>query len=189
MGCRNKDSEAYKRHYALMDVLLIIFWLLVTGILFDVLNGNDISFFALFSGVIAASAVTLTAHEFVIKGEEKQKESLTEYFSAMKNVFTLIIDVIMKLVVANAVLVYQSLTMDIEPRIVRVKVSLTSESEITLISLLITLIPGTIVLDVEDEEDGFYLLVHYSYLKSEDLVRNMTESIEKWDDKIRGLFK
>jgi len=189
MGCRNRDSEAYKRHYALMDVLLIFFWLLITGILFDILNGQEISLFALLSGVIAASAVTLTAHEFVIRGEKKEKESLADYLSSLKNVIALIIDVILKLVVANAVLVYQSLSLDIEPRVVRVKVSLTSESEVTLISLLITLIPGTIVLDVEEKDDGFYLLIHYSYLKSEDLVENMTENIEKWDGKIRGLFK
>ncbi|MGM0509636.1 MAG: Na+/H+ antiporter subunit E [Thermoplasmatota archaeon] len=189
MGCRNKDSEAYKRHYALMDLLLIFFWLLITGILFEIVNAQEISLFALFTGVIAASAVTLTAHEFVIKGEKKEKESLADYMSSLKNVIALIIDVILKLVVANAVLVYQSLSLDIQPRLVRVKVSLTSESEVTLISLLITLIPGTIVLDVEEKEDGFYLLVHYSYLKSEDLVENMTENIEKWDGKIRGLFK
>jgi len=189
MGLKHSNEEAYKRHYALLDILLLIFWFLLTGTFISVIFGESFSSFNLVLGVLSASIVTYTAHKFVIRGEEREKESIVEYLSSLKNAALLFVDVILKLIVANGILMYQSLTMDVEPKIVRVKVNLTSESEVTFISLLITLIPGTLVLDVEELEDDYYLYVHYSYLKAENLSENIKENISKWDEMIRGIFK
>lgn len=183
------EDRSVKRHYAMLDISLIVFWFLLSGSFYYMLNLKEISVYTLVAGVAAASAVTLTAHEFVIRGEEREKSTLSEYIVSFYNVVTLIVDIILKLIIANGILVYQSLTMDIEPRIVRVKVDLTSESEVTLISLLITLTPGTLVTDVEEIDGVYYLYVHYSYLKSEDLGESMETTIIRWDRKIRGLFK
>ena len=183
------SEDALNRHYALLDILLLLFWFALTGEVIVILTGRDISLFNLIGGLLAASVVTLTAHEFVIRGEEREKNTLLDYLNSLKNLLTLFIDVTFKLIVANGVLVYQSLTLDIEPRIVRVKVNLTSESEVTLISLLITLVPGTLVIDAERFEDDYYLYVHYSYLKAENLIESMKETINKWDGRIKGVFK
>ncbi len=181
-------NQTPKRHYVLLDVLLLIFWFLMTGFFFSTHNAHMISYYTLFMGVIATSVVTYTAHEFVIQGEDREKTSLWEYIVALKNAVILILDVIISLIVANAVLIYQTVTMAIEPKVVKVKVELESESEVTLISMMITMIPGTVVLDVE-EENGYVLYVHYSYLLSEDLEDSMEKTIKRWDKKIRGLFK
>ncbi|MFO7991911.1 MAG: Na+/H+ antiporter subunit E [Thermoplasmata archaeon] len=183
------EDRSVKRHYAMLDISLILFWFLLSGTFYYMLSLKEISIYTLAAGVAAASAVTLTAHEFVIQGEEREKSSLSEYLVSLNNVITLVVDVIFKLIVANGVLIYQSLTMDIEPRIVKVKVDLTSESEITLISLLISLVPGTFVMDVEKIDGEYYLYVHFSYLKSDDLGESMESTIKRWDKKIRGLFK
>ncbi|MFW6064353.1 MAG: Na+/H+ antiporter subunit E [Candidatus Natronoplasma sp.] len=182
------EEDALNRHYALLDVLLIVFWLLLTGELIKIFQGGEISIYALSSGLIGASIVTFTVHRFVIRGEERKKTHLAEYLNSLKNVLALFVDVTFKLIIANGILIYQSLTMNIEPRVVRTKVSLTSESEVTLISLLITLTPGTLVIDVEEEGDSYYLYVHYSYLKAENLSESIKESITSWDRMIKGVF-
>lgn len=189
MGFEHSNEEAYKRHYALLDILLLVFWFMLTGSFVAILLGDSLSSFHLIVGVLSASIVTYTAHRFVIQGEEREKESIIEYLNSLKNAVFLFIDVILKLVIANGILMYQSLTMDVEPKIVRVKVNLTSESEVTFISLLITLVPGTLVLDVEEIEDDYFLYVHYSYLKAENLSDNIKNNISKWDGMIRGIFK
>ncbi|MBS3781247.1 MAG: Na+/H+ antiporter subunit E [Candidatus Thermoplasmatota archaeon] len=182
------EEDALNRHYALLDLLLLLFWLLLTGELINILQGGDISIYTLSSGLVGASIVTFTVHRFVIRGEERKKTRLAEYLNSLKNVLALFIDVTFKLIIANGILIYQSLTMDIEPRIVRTKVSLTSESEVTLISLLITLTPGTLVIDVEEEDDSYFLYVHYSFLKAENLSESIKESITNWDRLIKGVF-
>ncbi|MFO7792540.1 MAG: Na+/H+ antiporter subunit E [Candidatus Saliniplasma sp.] len=183
------SSEDTKRHYALLDVLLLLFWLLLTGQLIVILKGQEISIYVLLAGLGAASAVTLTAHEFVIRGKRREKESLFEYIQSLKNLIFLFLDVIIKLIVANGILMYQSLSLDIEPRVVKTKVNLKSDSEVTLISLLITLTPGTLVIDVEEEKDEYYLYVHFSYLKAEYLSEDIKDTITAWDERIRGVFK
>ena len=191
--CKMKNDgiskeDALNRHYALLDILLILFWLLLTGEIFNIFRGGEISLYTLVSGLVGASLVTLTVHRFVIHGEERKKSRLSEYLNALKNILALFLDVCIKLIIANGILIYQSITMKIEPKVVRTKVSLTSESEVTLISLLITLTPGTLVIDVDKEDETYYLYVHYSYLKAENLSESIKESILNWDSMIKGVF-
>lgn len=188
MKDEKEEEDALNRHYALLDVLLLIFWLLLTGELVNIVRGSEISIYRLGSGLIAASVVTFTVHKFVIQGEERKKSRLSEYLNSLKNILALFGDVTLKLIIANGILIYQSLTMKIEPKVVRTKISLTSESEITLISLLITLTPGTLVIDVEEKDDTYYLYVHYSYLKAKNLSESIKESIHNWDRMIKGVF-
>mgnify|MGYP003934267629 CR=1 FL=1 len=75
--------------------------------------------------------------------------------------------------------------MDIKPKIVRIKVNLKSDAELTLISHLITITPGTLVIDVEDANDeGSYLFVHFSYHCAAD-----ETSIEKIEKSIKKFMK
>ncbi|MFW6083449.1 MAG: Na+/H+ antiporter subunit E [Thermoplasmatota archaeon] len=189
MGIEHSNQDAYKRHYALLDILLLVFWLILTGTFVSMIHDGTISFLHILLGVVSASIVTYIAHKFVIRGEEREKESIFEYLNSLKNVVLLFIDVIFRLIVANGILMYQSLTLDVEPKIVKVKVNLTSESEVTFISLIISLIPGTFVLDVEELKNDYYLYIHYSYLKADNLSENIKEDISKWDSMIRGIFK
>ncbi|MBS3817452.1 MAG: Na+/H+ antiporter subunit E [Candidatus Thermoplasmatota archaeon] len=184
----NTKQDSFDRHYALLDVFLLLFWFLLTGQIIVVMKGGDLSFYTLFTGIIAASVVTFTVHEFVIRGEERKKSRLTEYLGSLKDIAGLFVDVTLKLILANGILVYQAITLNIEPRIVKIKVDLTSESEVTLISLLITLTPGTLVMDVEEAKENYYLYIHYSYLKAENLVESMKDTVMRWDKMIKGVF-
>ncbi len=184
------QADADKRHYVLLDVFLLLFWFLLTGTLFSILTFKNISFITVAAGIISASAVTFTVHRFVIRGTVKSKSSSLEYLKAMGNTVLLILDVIIQLIIANAILFYQSLSMRIEPRIVKVRVNLESDAEVTLISSLITLIPGTLVIDAESgDESWYYLYIHFSYLKSDDLEENIENTINRWDGLIRGIFR
>ncbi len=182
------EEDALNRHYALLDILLLIFWLLLTGELVSIMRGENISIYKLGTGLIAASVVTFTVHRFVIRGKKRKKSRFTEYLNSLKNIIALFLNVAFKLIIANGILIYQSLTMKVEPKVVRTRVDLTSESEVTLISLLITLTPGTLVIDVEKEEEWYYLYVHYSYLKAENLNESIKESILDWNRMIREGF-
>ena len=184
------NTDADKRHYVLLDVLLMLFWFLLTGTLLSILTLRNISLISVFAGIISASAVTLTVHRFVIQGNIKSKSSSVEYLASLRNLIILIIDVVFQLIIANAILLYQSLSMNIEPRIVKVRVNLESDAEVTLISSLITLIPGTLVIDVESGSGGwYYVYIHFSYLKSDDLEESIENTINRWDDLIRGIFR
>ena len=184
------NTDADKRHYVLLDVLLMLFWFLLTGTLLSVLTLRNVSLISVFAGIISASAVTFTVHRFVIQGNIKSKSSYTEYLASLRNLIILIMDVILQLIIANAILLYQSLSMNIEPRIVKVRVNLESDAEVTLISSLITLIPGTLVIDVESVSEGwYYVYIHFSYLKSDDLEESIENTIDRWDDLIRGIFR
>lgn len=181
--------EADSRHYVLLDILLILFWLMMTGTLFAITSFKDISPLPILGGIISASAVTFTVHRFVIRGDLRSKSTVKEYVSSLGYLIVLILDVTLQLIVANAIILYQSLSMDIEPSIVEVKVNLESDAEVTLISSLITLVPGTLVIDADKRGQWYYLYIHYSYVKAEDLEKNMDSTIRRWDRLIRGVFK
>ncbi len=183
----NKDAD--NRHYVLLDVLLLLFWFLLTGTLFSMFSLEAISLLSVLAGVVSASAVTLTVHKFVIRGDIRNKSTLSEYLISLGHLIVLILDVTIQLMIANAIILYQSLSMRIEPRIVEVKVGLESDTEVTLISSLITLVPGTLVIDVEKSSGWYYLYVHYSYMKTDDLEENMDSTIKRWDRLIRGVFR
>ncbi len=184
------QADADKRHYVLLDVFLILFWFLLTGTLFSVFTLKNISLISVLAGVISASVVTFTVHKFVIRGTVKSKSSSIDYLRSLGNMVILISDVIVQLIIANSILLYQSLSMRIEPRIVKARVNLESDAEVTLISSLITLIPGTLVIDVESGDGGwYYLYIHFSYMKSDDLEENIENTINRWDGHIRGIFR
>ncbi len=188
-GPKTSHTDADNRHYVLLDVLLLLFWFLLTGTLFSIFSLKDISILSVLAGVISTSAVTLIVHKFVIRGNAKNKSTLSEYLMSLGHLIVLMLDVVLQLIIANAIILYQSLSMNIEPRIVEVKVNLVSDAEVTLISSLITLIPGTLVIDVEKRDGWYYLYVHYSYMKAEDLEENMDNTINRWDRLIRGVFR
>jgi multicomponent Na+:H+ antiporter subunit E len=123
------------------------------------------------------------------KNKIKHKKSFKEYFVALEHLFALLFTTVIRLIMANALVIYQAITLCIHPRIVKIKVNVRSDFEINIISTLITLTPGTLVIDVEDAEDGgSYLYVHFSYLKTDDPKKYIENTIGKWDAMIGALF-
>lgn len=161
-------------------ILLWLFWIVVSG---------DISYIALGIGLIISIVVALLIHVFLFGKKTRKNKSVKEYVFALEHLFALLFSTIFRLIYANAIVIYQALTLSIHPRIVKIKVNVKSEFEINLISTLITLTPGTLVIDAEDaEEGGSHLYVHFSYLKTDDPKKYIENTIGKWDAMIGALF-
>jgi multicomponent Na+:H+ antiporter subunit E len=126
----------------------------------------------------------------VITDVKGRRKTFKEYFFAIEHLVGIVSTTIFRVFIANVKLIYQAVTLKIEPKIVRVKVNLRSDVELALISHLITLTPGTLVIDVEEaEHGGSYLYVHFSYLKAKHLGKYIDSTIGRLDKMIGALFK
>lgn len=90
---------------------------------------------------------------------------------------------------ANIDVAYRVLHPDlpINPGIVKVKTTLKSESALTFLANSITLTPGTMSVDI-DEENGF-LYVHWIDVKSKDTQRATEIIVKNFEDILRRIFE
>jgi multicomponent Na+:H+ antiporter subunit E len=178
-----EKKRIHKRDVFVLVVSLFLFWILLTV---------NFSPFSLSLGFFISLFIGLAATKLTIATVEGKRKTFKEYFFATEHLITLIFSAILRIILANIELIYQVITMDIKPKIVRIKVNLKSDAELTLISHLITITPGTLVIDVEDANDGgSYLFVHFSYhcATDETSIEKIEKSIGKWDTLIGALFK
>jgi multicomponent Na+:H+ antiporter subunit E len=161
-------------------VFLWFFWIILS---------DDLSFLSIVGGGILAVILSIVTHFFLFKKNRISRKSLKESLFALEHLFSLLLSTFVRLIESNLLVIYQAITLRIYPKIVKLKINVQSDFEITLISTLITLTPGTLVIDVEDAEDGgSYLYVHFSYLKTDDPKRYIENTIGKWDEMIGALF-
>ena len=179
-----QKRKVHKRDVFVLVTTLFLFWILLTV---------NFSIFMLTLGFLISLVIGLIATRLTLASIEGKRKTLKQYFFATEHLFALIFSAIFRIIIANVELIYQVLTLNIEPKIVRIKVNLSSDAELTLISHLITLTPGTLVIDVDDgnKKGESYLFVHFSYYKStdEDSAEKIEKSIESWDKMIGALFK
>jgi multicomponent Na+:H+ antiporter subunit E len=179
-----QKRKVHKRDVFVLVTTLFLFWILLTV---------NFSIFFLIFGFSISLGIGLIATRLTLASVEGKRKTLKQYFFATEHLFGLIFSAIFRIIIANIELIYQVLTLDIDPKIVRIKVNLSSDAELTLISHLITLTPGTLVIDVDDanKKGESYLFVHFSYydLAEEDFAEKIEKSIESWDKTIGALFK
>jgi multicomponent Na+:H+ antiporter subunit E len=177
----NKNKKIYKRDVLVLVMSLFIFWILLTF---------DFSSYSILLGLLISILIGLTTTALVIPKTREKRKTLKEYFYAIEHLIGLISSTIFRVIIANFQLIYQVITLKINPKIIRIKVDLSSDAELTLISHLITLTPGTFVIDIQDaEEGGSYLYVHFSYLLDKHSGEYIEKTIGKWDKMIGALFK
>ena len=173
--------EIHKRDVIVLISALFIFWVLLTF---------DFSYLSLILGLCISISIGLATIELVAIEVKGRRKTFKEYFFAIEHLVGIVSSTIFRVIIANGQLIYQAITLKVDPKIVRVKVNLRSDIELALISHLITLTPGTLVIDVEDAEDGgSYLYVHFSYLKAKHLGKYIESTIGQWDEMIGALFK
>jgi len=173
--------EIHKRDIILLISALFIFWILLTF---------DFSYFSLILGLCISISIAMATSKLVITDVKVRRKTFKEYFFAIEHLIGIVSTTIFRVILANAQLIYQAVTLKINPKIVRIKVNLKSDIELALISHLITLTPGTLVIDVEDAKDGTsYLYVHFSYLSEKNLGKYIESTIGQWDEMIGALFK
>ncbi len=179
-----QKDRVHKRDVFVLVTTLFLFWILLTV---------NFSIIFLMLGFVISLGIGLIATRLTLASQEDKRKTLKQYFFATEHLFGLIFSAIFRIIIANVELIYQVLTLKIEPKIVRVKVNLSSDAELTLISHLITLTPGTLVIDVDDanKEGESFLFVHFSFYRSaeEDSAVKIENSIESWDKMIGALFK
>jgi multicomponent Na+:H+ antiporter subunit E len=176
-----KYVEVWKRDIIIGILALFCFWLLLTF---------DLSYFSLGLGLAISTAIMLTTRKLVITEVKERRKTLKEYFLATEHLIGIIFTTLSRVIYGNLLLMYQALTLKINPKIVKVKVSLGSDLELALISSLITLSPGSIVVDIEDAEDVCsYLYIHFSHLKVKDIEEDAKRKIGKLDNLMGALFK
>ncbi len=176
-----RTKNIHKRDVIAVVTGLFLFWIILTG---------DRSPRSLLFGFLLSLFVGLVTTKLTIATVEGKRKTVKEYFFTIEHLVGLIFSAIFRIIVANIQLIYQVITLRIDPKVVRIKVDLSSDAELTLISHLITVTPGTLVIDVHDAPSGgAYLYVHYSSLKHEVSAAQIENNIGKWHDMIGALFK
>lgn len=179
-----QKRRVHKRDVFVLVTTLFLFWILLTV---------NFSILSLILGFLISLGIGLIATRLTLASPEGKRKTLKQYFFATEHLLTLIFSAVFRIIIANVELIYQVLTLKIEPKIVRIKVDLSSDAELTIISHLITVTPGTLVIDVDDanEKVESYLFVHFSYYSSadEDSAEKIEKSIGRWDKMIGALFK
>jgi len=170
-----------RRGFFFLVLGLFVFWLILAG---------EASVQVLALGAFASLAVAFAMRHIVIEEPIIRSRPFIEYVRGVEFLFYLIFSALWNVIYSNAFLIYQAITLDVHPRIVRVKVNLRSDLELTLISNLITLTPGTLVIDVQKaDEQTSYLYVHFTYLKTTKLGESISRTIGRWDRYLGAMFE
>lgn len=137
----------------LWNLLLALAWVAATGIFTfsNLLVGFILGFLALFFS--------------------RQVVGATNYFAKVFQVLVLVLFFIWELILANLRVAYDVVTPrhQMRPGVIAVPLEASSDIEITMLSNLITLTPGTLSLDVSDDRKVLY--IHAMYIDDPEEVR------------------
>jgi multicomponent Na+:H+ antiporter subunit E len=102
------------------------------------------------------------------------------YFKRLPKVINFVFFFIYELILANLEVAYDLITPRyyMKPGIVRYKLAARTDMEITLLSNLISLTPGTFILDVSDDKSVLY--IHVMYVKDKErFIKGIREGFER----------
>lgn len=155
---------------ALISVMILcyIFWLLITGQVITIFQGNP-SVEVLIAGAVVSFLVALFSARFFIH------EKAFHLFNPIKFLtflFYSLIIFIWELIKANVTVAFIALKpgkLNIKPGIVKIPTELKSEYALSMLANSITLTPGTITLDIaEDTEGKNWYYIHWISVDAED---------------------
>ena len=130
--------------------VLMSFWLVLS---------QNLQPASLFAGVLFSFLVTLLSYNFFIMPDEGI------HGSAIWTIWLLLVYILVlfyEMFLASLDVIYRVITMDINPEIVMIKTDIKSDLGIVLLANSITLTPGTITIDIEDD----HLYVHWLYART-----------------------
>lgn len=146
----------------LMNLLLSFLWVALTGSLS-------------YSGFVFGFILGFFVLWIMNKNEEDRR-----YFYRIPKIFSFLFYFLYQMLKANIEVAYDVITPKyfFRPGVVRYPLSARSDFEINVLSTLISLTPGTLILDVSEDKKALY--IHAMYLKSpEAFVRQLKEGMEK----------
>jgi multicomponent Na+:H+ antiporter subunit E len=160
-------------------ITVFIFAVLVWLALTDIKSYQEI-----IAGIVIAFIVTLLAGQFLVT-TEKSRNILRRFFYLIIYLFRFI----WEMVKANfhvAYLVIHPL-LPIKPGIVKIKTGLSKDSALTVLCNSITLTPGTMTVDVNQETKEIY--IHWIDVKETDEVKASNEIGQKFEKILMEIFE
>ena len=151
--------------------ILMLFWFILT------LNFQSTS---ILIGIILSFFVSMVSYDFFLKSN---LNIVNRFFQILWYLLLYIFVLVYEMFLASFDVLYRVISNDINPEVVYIKSELKSDLAILLLSNSITLTPGTITIDVEDE----YLYVHWLYARTTHFgyAANMIKGrFEKWLERI-----
>ncbi len=149
------------KHF-LMNLLLAFIWVALTGVLYytNFLFGFAIGFFLMWL--------------------MNRNESDQRYFTRVPKIIGFFLYFLYEMIKANILVAYDMVTPKffMKPGIVKYPMNAKSDVEINLLSTVISLTPGTLILDVS--EDRKVLYIHVMYLKDRDqFIQQIKDGFER----------
>jgi multicomponent Na+:H+ antiporter subunit E len=149
------------RHF-LMNLLLSFIWVALSGSLYytNFLFGFMIGFFIL----------------WIMNREETDRR----YFNRVPKTIGFVFFFLYEMIVANIQVAYDVITPKyfFKPGIVRYPLDASTDIEINLLSTMISMTPGTLILDISEDKKSLY--IHVMYLKDkETFIAQLKNGFEK----------
>lgn len=152
------------RAQLLLNVMIAFLWMLL-------IDEDELKFTTFFAGFLVGIGIIFMLHRFF-----GNQFYLKRLFACFKLLFIFISEL-----VQSSVLVLKQIlspTLKIQPGIFKYETVLESDLEITMISLLLTLTPGSVVMEIMPE--GNVLFVHAMDVENErDAILNQLKNFEK----------
>ena len=136
--------------FILTFLFLMLFWLILSF---------NFRFPSIVAGIIISLFISLLSYNLFIQGNEGIHSRI---IGTVWYLFVYVFVLLYEMFLASFDMLYRVVTMDINPEIVMIKSDIKSELGILLLANSITLTPGTITVDIEDE----YLYVHWLYART-----------------------
>ncbi len=136
--------------FILTFLFLMLFWLILSF---------NFQFPSIVVGIVVSLLISLLSYNFFIQGNEGIHSKM---IGTVWYIFVYVFVLLYEMFLASFDMLYRIITMDINPEIVMIKSDIKSELGILLLANSITLTPGTITVDIEDE----YLYVHWLYART-----------------------
>lgn len=146
----------------LMNLLLAFIWVALTGSLY---------FTNLYFGFMLGFFILWLMNR---KGEDKR------YFTRVPKIIGFVLYFFFELLKANIQVAYDVITprFFMKPGIVRYPMKAVTDVEINMLATLISLTPGTLIMDVSSDRKAIF--IHVMYLKDKDqFIRQIEKSLER----------
>ena len=149
-------------------LLIYVFWLLITGQLVAICKGAA-SWQVLVAGALVSCFVSLFTARFFIHGNAFHLLAPKRFFSLVAYVFVFL----WELTKANVDVAFRALNpkLPTNPGIVKVPSDLKAEYGLSMLANSITLTPGTITMDIADEDGKTNYYIHWIDVKETDPVK------------------
>jgi len=166
-------------------IILYIFWLVITGQIVSIFVGEG-AVQTLIAGVIVCALASLFTSRFFIHEKAFYMYNPAKFLVAA---FYGVIIFGWELIKANWDVAKRALNpkLPVNPGIVKVPVNLKSEYGLSTLANSITLTPGTITMDVVDQNKQTYFYIHWIDVATEDPVEAgdaIKGTLEKWIGRI-----